>query len=358
MSLYISLIVTKLNKATDAWAAEHATPTGLPSSITSALTTNQTPEEIRQTADNFDRDLDFPERVTGTRRLRKKLAARARGHVLEVSIGTGRNLPFYTWTDLVATYTSSPSSLAQRQREHMDRLLDSPSLQTTTSKLSSRPEMKQIGSLAGEILTFTGLDISPDMLEIARTRIRDSIPTLEQTMFKRRQEPMPIPNPAGGTPQAVVDVLNSRVRLFMGDAQSALPPPPSYIPPTSSSSTLFPPDKYDTILQTFGLCSVADPGVLLANMAAVVKPDSGRIILLEHGRGWYDWINTKLDQFALPHFQRYGCWWNRDIEGIVREAAGRIPGLEVVGVERPLLTHFGTTLVIELRVRGGGEKGA
>ena len=37
------------------------------------------------------------------------------------------------------------------------------------------------------------------------------------------------------------------------------------------------PAKYDTIIQTFGLCSVADPGRLLANMAAKVQPDTGRL---------------------------------------------------------------------------------
>ena len=41
----------------------------------------------------------------------------------------------------------------------------------------------------------------------------------------------------------------------------------------------------------------------------------------------------------------------------MREATGRIPGLEVVKVERPLVTHFGTTLLIELRVRSGGIDG-
>lgn len=350
MSLYMSLIITKLNKAGDACTHEHAIPTGLPQDLTSALTSpNQgtlDPEKLRQTAEDFDRDLNLPERMTGTRRLRKKLAARAKGHVLEVSIGTGRNLSFYDWTDLVANYLSSPEALAERQRAHMDRLVWETGADKT-QKITSNPERKTIGSLEGEILSFTGLDISPDMLSIARSRVRENIPGLEQIMHKRRREPMPR-EVVGGEGAVVVDVLDSKVRLFMGDAQSFLPHPPA-IPTASSQEVTV--KKYDTILQTFGLCSVADPSKLLSNMASVIKSDTGRIILLEHGRGWYDWINSKLDQFALPHFQRYGCWWNRDIEGIVRDAAKRVPGLEVVEVERPFMTHFGTTLVIELRVK-------
>ncbi|KAK4208096.1 hypothetical protein QBC37DRAFT_432458 [Rhypophila decipiens] len=353
MTVYTSLIITKLNKAGDCVHEEHAIPTGLPEDIVSAVDSHKDPEEIRKTAEDFDRDLNFPERVTGTRRLRKKLAARAKGHVLEVSIGTGRNLPFYDFTDLVREYLSSPEALAERQRKHMDRLMSASAARG--KKVNSNPEQKQIGWLDGEILSFTGLDISPDMLGIARTRIREYIPGLDKLMHKRRREPMPRDIPQGqGAP--VVDILDSKVRLFMGDAQSFLPPPPPAAP-TSDGQVVQ--QKYDTILQTFGLCSVADPAKLLSNMASVIKPDTGRIILLEHGRGWSDWINTKLDQFALPHFQRYGCWWNRDIEGVVREAASRVPGLEVVQVERPFWTHFGTTLVIELRVRGeiGGSRG-
>lgn len=356
ISLYVSLIVTKLNKAggdacTHGGHEEHAIPTGLPQDLTSALTTHKDPEEVRQTAEDFDRDLNLPERMTGTRRLRKKLASRAKGHVLEVSIGTGRNLSYYDWTDLVAEYLSSPEALARRQRAHMERLVWETPAATggEKKKINSAPELKQIGSLEGEILSFTGLDISPDMLGIARTRIRDNIPGLDQIMHKRRREPMPR-EVSEGQGAVVVDILDSKVRLFLGDAQSFLPAPPPVLP-SSSPSPQQVPKKYDTILQTFGLCSVADPSRLLSNMANIVQPDTGRIILLEHGRGWYDWINSKLDQFALPHFQRYGCWWNRDIEGIVREAARQVPGLEVVGVERPFFTHFGTTLMIELRVK-------
>ncbi|KAL2187308.1 hypothetical protein L209DRAFT_742646 [Thermothelomyces heterothallicus CBS 203.75] len=110
--------------------------------------------------------------------------------------------------------------------------------------------------------------------------------------------------------------------------------------------------------KTFGLCSVADPAKLLANMAAKLQPDTGRIILLEHGRGVYDWINRRLDKSAPKHFRKFGCWWNRDIEKLVRDAAETIPGLEIVELDRPLWFQWGTTLLIELRLNSQGGNGA
>lgn len=96
---------------------------------------------------------------------------------------------------------------------------------------------------------------------------------------------------------------------------------------------------------------MTDPTTLLANMASHLQPNTGRILLLEHGRGTFDWMNRRLDTSAPQHFQKYGCWWNRDIERLVAEAAEKVPGLEVVKLERPGWFQMGTTLMIELRVK-------
>lgn len=86
-------------------------------------------------------------------------------------------------------------------------------------------------------------------------------------------------------------------------------------------------------------------------MASSVQPDTGRIVLLEHGRSIWDVVNGLLDRGARAHHQRFGCWWNRDIEVIVDAAARRIPGLEIVRLERPGWATAGTHVVVELRVR-------
>jgi methyltransferase OMS1 len=106
-------------------------------------------------------------------------------------------------------------------------------------------------------------------------------------------------------------------------------------------------DGFDTIVQTMGLCSTADPEGLLRNLGKLVK-DDGRILLLEHGKSHYDWLNRLLDQTASQHATKHGCWWNRDIGDIVKRS-----GLEVVELRRHTL---GTTWWVELKRRKNAAK--
>lgn len=53
-------------------------------------------------------------------------------------------------------------------------------------------------------------------------------------------------------------------------------------------------------------------------MAAVCKP-GGQLILLQHGRAKWGWLNRTLDEEAPAHFAKWGCWWNRDILELVHE---------------------------------------
>jgi hypothetical protein len=69
-----------------------------------------------------------------------------------------------------------------------------------------------------------------------------------------------------------------------------------------------------------------------------VKKKGGRIFLLEHGRSDWVWLSNILDRYASAHASQWGCYWNRDIEKIVRDA-----GLTIVVTKR---FHFGTTYFI------------
>lgn len=64
----------------------------------------------------------------------------------------------------------------------------------------------------------------------------------------------------------------------------------------------------------------------------------GRILLLEHGRSHYEWLNRMLDDGAQHHCRKWACNWNLDIADLVRQA-----GLQVLHSSR---WHFGTTYVI------------
>ncbi|MEW5311585.1 MAG: hypothetical protein WDW38_003290 [Sanguina aurantia] len=106
------------------------------------------------------------------------------------------------------------------------------------------------------------------------------------------------------------------------------------------SLTKFPSASFDTVVDTFGLCSHEDPVLVLREAARVCKP-GGLILLLEHGKSSSDWLNSQLDESASQHHNKWGCWWNRDIMQIVGEA-----GLALESVNR---WHFGTTYILVAR---------
>lgn len=101
--------------------------------------------------------------------------------------------------------------------------------------------------------------------------------------------------------------------------------------------------QFDTVVDTFGLCSCKDPEQALISLADACKPsDESRILLLEHGRSHYDWLNRILDTNVDKHVRRWGCWWNRDLmELFEREKVKE--KLEIVKVYR---WHLGTTCYI------------
>lgn len=72
-----------------------------------------------QAASTYDRQIGFLERVwfTGAR---EWLGARARGRVLEVAVGTGRNLPFYAGDVELSGIELSPAMLAVARRRAAD----------------------------------------------------------------------------------------------------------------------------------------------------------------------------------------------------------------------------------------------
>ncbi|KAK4190769.1 S-adenosyl-L-methionine-dependent methyltransferase [Podospora australis] len=337
-SFYISSVITSL------YLNDKSSPSSSPCSSHSHIPSGRPANLTRESAISFDCGLDLPERLSRIKSMRKELSSRARGHVLEVACGTGRNLPYYNWTEVVSPLSSfSSEEQAQKSISRNAKLLDLKASRLYSIFSSSKKKQtdegldeKVIGSMEGEVLSYTGVDISGDMLSVARDRVRENVPSLTKIMRKKRAEPMPaFASPT--TPETVVEALDGRVRLVLADAEQTLPPPVEG-------------KRYDTILQTFGLCSVADPKKLLRNMAENLKPDTGKILLLEHGKGGYGWIDRQLDEWAPEHFQQFGCWWNRDIEGIIEETKKEVKGLEVVGVERPWL-HGGTTYIVELRVR-------
>ncbi|TID24834.1 RNA polymerase II transcription factor B subunit 2 [Venturia nashicola] len=113
----------------------------------------------------------------------------------------------------------------------------------------------------------------------------------------------------------------------------------SIIPPTHPRRG----PGYDTIIQTMGLCSTSQPNTLLSSLSSLLRP-GGRILLLEHGKSHYEWLNVVLTKSAPGHAARFGCWWNKDIGKICADS-----GLEVVEIRRPGWWNLGTLWWVELR---------
>jgi ubiquinone/menaquinone biosynthesis C-methylase UbiE len=79
-----------------------------------------------RSARDYDRWLHYYERVMGVRAARKRLVSSATGRILEVGIGTGRNLAYYAPGVEVSAVDLSPEMLdrARRQAEALDIAID------------------------------------------------------------------------------------------------------------------------------------------------------------------------------------------------------------------------------------------
>ena len=238
-------------------------------------------------------------------RKRRGLIAQAKGEVLEVSVGTGRNMQYY---DLHSWGRAG-------EKEYRE----------------------------GKVTSLTFNDKAGVMVDAAKKKFLE----LEGGKIPAQR-------------------FKGRVEFVVGDA-------------SVTGTVEQPRGGFDTIVQTMGLCSTSDPVGLLRRLGELCKKptskgmaqtgkekvaqdrgvggkhwkeavksmdegedyDGGRILLLEHGRGYYDWLNNMLDGLAFSHADHYGCWWNRDIGAIVEKS-----GLEVEYMKR---YHWGTTWELVLR---------
>ncbi|OAP59308.1 hypothetical protein AYL99_06606 [Fonsecaea erecta] len=266
---------------------------------------------------NFDDEVELSEKLMFLRSKREKLCREARGNVLEVSAGTGRNMELYRLDPLVT------------------------------------PEDKRVQSL-----TFN------DLSEIMLSQAQKKFEKLQERAKDRRR-------------------FSGPVQFVVGDA-------------SDKNLIKRPEGGFDTIIQTMGICSETNPVAFLRQLGElcrqpgeksagvdmkIIEKESqqyledikkrrdhgiseaeqqrqqeedalvaeyggdlgGKILLLEHGRSYLGLLNRVLDNGAKMHADHYGCWWNKDIEQIVRDS-GLI-------VERKRRYHFGTTYEYVLRPR-------
>jgi len=189
-------------------------------------------------AKKWDQLVRFDEWTTGIRRLRRRLVLQARGDVLEVAVGSGRNFPYYN---------------------------------------------------SAKVHSLVVVDFSRSMLEV---------------VDGKRQE---------------IEPIALRIKL------------------ATTHDLDFEDRSFDTIVDTFGICSFEDPVRALSEMRRVLK-DDGKMLLLEHGASSWEAVQGYINRGIHRHTEKYGCFPNRHITDLVREA-----GLHVVNEERK---HFGTTYML------------
>jgi methyltransferase OMS1, mitochondrial len=118
-------------------------------------------------------------------------------------------------------------------------------------------------------------------------------------------------------------------------------PPAEY--PNAEHLKQLPSKAFDTVVDTFGLCSYDDPVAVLNEMARLCR---GKILLLEHGRSkTWPLVTKHLDKTAEKHAKTWGCVWNRDLDEIIQQS-----NVEVISLDT---YHFGTTYYVVCRPKPG-----
>jgi hypothetical protein len=87
-----------------------------------------------------------------------------------------------------------------------------------------------------------------------------------------------------------------------------------------------PDHAFDTVIDTFGLCSYDDPVAVIQEMIRKCKrrDEDGILIFIEHGRSkTWSFITQHLDKHAEQHAANWGCVWNRDLDEIIQTVSTR-----------------------------------
>jgi ubiquinone/menaquinone biosynthesis C-methylase UbiE len=108
-------------------------------------------------------------------------------------------------------------------------------------------------------------------------------------------------------------------------------------------------DRFDFVVTTFTLCSIADVGSALREMRRVLKPQ-GHYVFLEHGRSDDSRVAKRQDLFnPIQKIIACGCNINRSIDRMIQET-----GFFITRLDRYLLPE--TPRIFGEMYRGSAQK--
>lgn len=177
------------------------------------------------------------------------------------------------------------------------------------------------------VQSVEGVDSSPEMLAQARAKYAQLTGSAEAAAASNHASTAA----TNSAPVAAAAAPASVSSASAAGASGQSPPPTSFLL-TDASSLPHESCSFDTVVDTFGLCSYEDPALVLREMARVVRPASqgGRILLLEHGKSQHDWLNKLLLWQGRKHCRAWGCDLDRDIPRLVADSGLRIVEQQVL----------------------------
>ncbi|KAG0307163.1 Methyltransferase-like protein 7B [Dissophora globulifera] len=224
-------------------------------------------------APSYDKEVGLHEYLLGIQRRRKRLLKQARGRVLEIASGTGRNVDYYT-------------------KGCCDEIVFS--------------------------------DFSEGMMEVLKTTVAKSDLGKRYDYQFRRQQQLELERiaqsqqrlqDAGGQG----DVSPGAEAAVASTASALSDPATSKVVETvikfeimNAAAIPHPDQSFDTVVDTFGLCSFEDPVKVLKEMKRVLRP-GGRLLLIEHGNSHWGFMKDMQAKQLDKHVHKYGCYWNREI---------------------------------------------
>ncbi|KAF9970923.1 hypothetical protein BGZ73_006203 [Actinomortierella ambigua] len=237
-------------------------------------------------APGYDSEVNLHEYLLGIQRRRKRLLKQARGRVLEIAAGTGRNVDYYPkgCCDEIVFSDFSDGMMAVLKKKveesELGKRYNYQVRRQATLNHEYQQKMQQWEQQHGQTIMTT----EDAAVSTAATSAPSHIASQPQ-------------------PQAPASVIDTKIRFESMNA----------------ASMPYPDQSFDTVVDTFGLCSFEDPVAVLREMKRVLKP-GGQILLLEHGNSSWQFMQSMQAKHLERHVDKYGCYWNREIEHAVREA--------------------------------------